>query len=207
MLNNRSIIVKKAKNKTYKIQEMAGSSEYDFTNSVIYCGQGKDVSTEELIIDNVTLALKEQGKYRVSQFTSKTDERSSVLREFESGYYDTLVAIKCFDQGVDVPKLDKIYIMASDTLTRQTVQRRGRVLRKCRETGKAMAYIYDLVCLPPEGISSGVGASSLVAKELSRVREYGRLAENKVDVDEFINQLINEYNVTEESFDEKEANN
>lgn len=207
VLNNRSIIIKKAKSKTEKIKEMAGDINYNFVNSVIYCGQGKDAETEESIIDSVTLALKEQGKYRVSQFTSKTDNRDSVLREFENVYYDTLVAIKCFDQGVDVPKLDKIYIMASDSLTRQTIQRRGRVLRRCKETGKNMAYIYDFVCLPPEGVFLETGASSLVAKELKRVREYGRLAENISEVNDFIEQLVEDYNVTEDSDDERETNN
>lgn len=207
VLNNRSIIIKKAKSKTEKIKEMAGDINYNFVNSVIYCGQGKDAETEESIIDSVTLALKEQGKYRVSQFTSKTDNRDSVLREFENGYYDTLVAIKCFDQGVDVPKLDKIYIMASDSLTRQTIQRRGRVLRRCKETGKNMVYIYDFVCLPPEGVFLETGASSLVAKELKRVREYGRLAENISEVNDFIEQLVEDYNVTEDSDDERETNN
>ena len=207
VLNKRSIIIKKANSKTEKIKEMAGDINYNFVNSVIYCGQGKDAGTEESIIDSVTLALKEQGKYRVSQFTSKTVNRDSVLREFENGYYDTLVAIKCFDQGVDVPKLDKIYIMASDSLTRQTIQRRGRVLRRCKETGKSMAYIYDFVCLPPEGVFLETGASSLVAKELKRVREYGRLAENISEVNSFIEQLVEDYNVTEDSDDERETNN
>ena len=202
VLNNRSVIVKKAKNKTSKIQEMVSSSKYDFKNSVVYCGQGKDIETEEAIIDSVSKALRNLGKYRVSQFTSKTVDRTKVLREFENGYYDTLVAIKCFDQGVDVPKLDKIYIMASDTLARQTIQRRGRVLRKCRETGKTIAYIYDFVCLPPEGVYNDVGASSLVSKELKRVEEYGRLAKNKKDIDKFINELIEDYNIVEDSFDE-----
>lgn len=204
ILNNRSIIVKKARNKTTRLQNMASDSKYDFRNSVVYCGQGKDVETEEAIIDSVTIALKEQGKYRVSQFTSKTIDRTTVLKEFENGYYDTLVAIKCFDQGVDVPKLDKIYIMASDTLARQTIQRRGRVLRKCKETGKTIAYIFDFVCLPPEGVYDSAGASSLVAKELKRVKEYGRLSENKINVDAFMEELINDYNVTEDSYDEEE---
>lgn len=205
ILNNRSVIVKKAQNKTILLQNMAANPKYNFKNSVVYCGQGKDIETEESIIDSVTIALKNLGKYRVSQFTSKTIDRTAVLKEFENGYYDTLVAIKCFDQGVDVPKLDKIYIMASDTLARQTIQRRGRVLRKCKETGKTLAYIYDFVCLPPEDANDSKAASSLVAKELKRVKEYGRLAENKDDVDNFMEHLISEFGITEGSYDEEET--
>lgn len=206
ILNNRSIIVKKARDKTEKLREMVSGTKYDFKNAVVYCGQGKDVATEDSIIDSVTIALKENGKYRVSQFTSKTIDRTTVLQEFENGYYDTLVAIKCFDQGVDVPKLDKIYIMASDTLKRQTIQRRGRVLRKCKETGKSMAYIYDMVCLPPDGIYDEVGASSLVSREIKRVKEYSRLAENGDEVEKFINSLVETYGIEEDIADEETDN-
>ncbi len=70
-----------------------------------------------------------------------------------------------------------------------------------------MAYIYDLVCLPPEGVYDAIGAASLVSRELKRVGEYGRLAENKDDVESFISMLIKEYGITEASFDEKENDN
>ena len=112
---------------------------FDFKNSVVYCGHGKDYETDDSIIDSVTRILAVDGKYTVSQFTSKTINRAQVLDEFENENYGTLVAIKCFDEGVDVPKLDKIYIMASDALKRQTIQRRGRVLRTCAEAGKKVA--------------------------------------------------------------------
>lgn len=202
--NNRSIVVKKAVNKIEKLKEMIKSNKYSFRNAVVYCGQGKDIDTEENIIDLVTKTLYDEGNYTVSQFTSKTKDRIAVLREFERGYYDTLVAIKCFDQGVDVPKLDKIFIMASDSLRRQTIQRRGRVLRKCKETGKNIAYIFDMVMLPPVGIFNEIGVSSLVANELKRVNEYACLAENISNVEIFIDELINDYNIEEATADEEE---
>lgn len=202
--NNRSLIVKKARSKVDKIKEMSMDPKYDFKNAVVYCGMGKDLETEESIIDNVSKALGLAANYSVSQFTSKTVNRGQVLEEFENGYYDTLIAIKCFDQGVDVPKLDKIYIMASDSIARQTIQRRGRVLRICKETGKEIAYIYDMVTLPPFGIYEEIGASSLVYNELKRVKEYARLAENYKEIEPLINEIIDDYSITEESNDEKE---
>lgn len=203
--NNRSLIVKKTHSKIEKIQEMTVDPNYSFKNSVVYCGQGKDFESDDLIINNVSKALAFSGNYVVSQFTSKTKNRPEILEEFERGYYDTLVAIKCFDQGVDVPKLDKIYIMASDSTRRQTIQRRGRVLRICKETGKEIAYIYDLVTLPPIGCEYELGASTLVANEIKRMSEYGRLANNSKDIKDEIKNLINEYGVTEDSCDEKET--
>jgi len=201
----RSLIVKKASNKLLKLQEMT-LCDYDFVNSVVYCGQGK--VEEESIIDKVVKILNDTG-LDISTFTSKTQNRPDVLYAFETGYYDTLVAIRCFDEGVDVPKLDKIYIMASDTSLRQTVQRRGRVLRKCAETNKTIAFIYDMIAIPPDYVSpSEMGARSLVVNEFRRVLEYNRLANNKEYNDNQFRAIFNQYDITEEDFndDEEESN-
>ena len=198
ILTRRSSIIKKCNNKISKLDDMVSGREgkkFDFHNSVVYCGQGKDYDTETSIIDSVTKVLAVEGSYSVSQFTAKTINRAQVLKEFENNNYDVLVAIRCFDEGVDVPKLDKIFIMASDTLTRQTVQRRGRVLRKCKETGKKIAYIYDFIVLPPEGVYSGLGVSSVISNELRRAYEYARLANNAEDVEAILSEILNIYGV------------
>lgn len=192
----RSLIVKKASSKIEKLEEMT-QHDYDFKNSVVYCGQGKD--DEEPIIDMVTRILYKAG-LSVNTFTSKTENRPLVLKNFESGYFDTLVAIKCFDEGVDVPKLDKIYIMASDTALRQTVQRRGRVLRVCRETGKSMAYIYDMITIPPIGYIDDIGAKSLVVNEFRRAIEYMRLSTNFEETQKIRDFYFKKYYITEQDF-------
>ena len=194
ILMKRSSIIKKSTNKLKKLISMVTSGKYDFNNSVVYCGNGKDADTDLSIIDLATEILTVNGNYKVSQFTSKTSNRVLVLNEFEKGNFDVLTAIKCFDEGVDVPKLDKIYIMSSDGLKRQTIQRRGRVLRKCKESGKVMAHIFDFVAIPPDSVDNGEsGCSTLVRNELRRVIEYGRLADNKECVNVFIREMVNEF--------------
>lgn len=192
--NERSLILKQSSVKLDKLEEMIG--EYNFRNSVVYCGQGKD--EDDSIVDLVTSKLYLLGKYDVTQFTSKTKDRKKVLYEFEHDYYDTLVAIKCFDEGVDVPKLDKIYIMASDASMRQTVQRRGRVLRKCKETGKTIANIYDMVVLPPIGVYDVPHA--MIVAEFGRAYEYARLAENYNEIVKKMDDYVSEYGVMKEEF-------
>lgn len=202
LCRERSRIVKQATNKKSLLHKMANSPEYEFRNSVVYCGQGKE--DDDPIIDYVTKSLYEAG-LNVSTFTSKTANRPKVLYEFSNGYYDTLVAMKCFDEGVDVPKLDKIYIMASDTSLRQTVQRRGRVLRVCKETNKQYAYIFDMFTLPPQEISIGVGVHSLLANEVNRATEYARVSENKDEIMSVINGLKKSYSITDDDLNnEKE---
>lgn len=188
----RSLILKQASNKIVKLKELT-EGDYNFVNSVVYCGQGKD-NEGEAIINAVTKVLYEKGLV-VSQFTSHTIDRKKVLYEFEHGFFDTLAAIKCFDEGVDVPKLDKIYIMASDSALRQTVQRRGRVLRKCKESGKTIAYIYDMIVLP--AIEAGTyGSDGILKIELSRAREYNRLANNKEENESVFQEIEKKYHIT-----------
>lgn len=188
----RSLILKQATGKLTKLISMEG--EYSFRNSVVYCGAGK--AEEESIIDRVTQIIHDM-KLRVSQFTSKTANRSKVLEKFSQGYFDVLVAIKCFDEGVDVPKLDKIYILASDSSLRQTVQRRGRVLRLCAESGKREANIYDMIVLPALH-NYGPSCRSIISSELQRVNEYNRLSENFEDNKKIIDNIMKKYDLTEE---------
>ncbi len=188
----RSLILKQASNKLLKLGELLSSGN-NFVNSVVYCGQGNDTEGDR-IIDSVTTILN-NNHLVVSQFTSRTQDRKRVLREFEQGFFDTLVAIRCFDEGVDVPKLDKIYIMASDSALRQTVQRRGRVLRKCKESGKTIAYIYDMLVLP--ALEEGTyGNDGILKIELSRAMEYNRLALNKQENESIFSNIENKYHLT-----------
>jgi superfamily II DNA or RNA helicase len=206
--NSRSIIVKKAKNKIHIMESLIqNKGKYEFRNSVIYCGQGKTEEGEEKIINLVTGLLRKYN-YNVSSFTSETESRHEVLKLFEVGYFDTLVAIKCFDEGIDVPKLDRIYIMSSDKLLRQTIQRRGRVLRVCKETGKELAHIYDLVVLPPSGFESSNISKSLLRMEMNRVKEYMRLAENREVYSSQILSIedIYKYEESEVEYDEEQEN-
>lgn len=198
----RSLIVKQASNKLLKLKEM--SKTYPFRNSVIYCGQGKD--GEDSIIDIATSIIHD-ARFKVSQFTSKTIDRAAVLEKFAENYYDVLVAIKCFDEGVDVPKLDKIYIMASDGSMRQTVQRRGRVLRICAESGKSIARIYDMITLPQSAYEEGAGFKSMIVNELKRAIEYNRLAMNKDDNSVYIEDIIEQYQIKEEDFKNEDQSN
>lgn len=175
----RSRIVKKAANKIPLLERMVSSSEYDFHNSVVFCGPGRLTleggAQGERIIDLVTRALgrNPERHYFPARYTSGEEDRPARLEDFKQGHTDTLVAIKCFDEGLDVPALDKIYIMASDSSLRQTIQRRGRVLRLSKDTGKDIAYIYDMVA--GEHIN---GNFYPLTTEQARVYEYSRIAEN-----------------------------
>lgn len=178
----RSRIVKKAMNKLLLLKAMVDSQEYDFSNAVVFAGPGEvdcnDGEGPQKLLDLVTMIISRSAarRYYPAKYTSGEDDRAERLENFTDRLTDTLVAIKCFDEGLDVPALDKIYLMASDTSRRQTIQRRGRVLRISRETGKVKARIYDMV------VGEGEGYSFVpLATECPRVAEYAALSLNPND--------------------------
>lgn len=187
-LQRRSLIVKKASGKMVKLRQMLNSEEYDFKSSVIYCGPG-NVDEDLRMTDYVTKMVHKIGKYDVTKFVAETEDREKILKSFASGYYDTMVAIKCFDEGIDVPSLNRIYILSSDNNYRQTVQRRGRVLRVSKETGKEYADIFDFIVLPPPGVPFK-SVQALIKNEMARFIEYASLSENYKDQSYIIQSTI-----------------
>ena len=102
-------------------------------------------------------------------------ERDKILELFAKGHYHALVAIKCLDEGVDVPSTKTALLMASTLNSRQNIQRRGIILRK--SPGKKRANLYDLKIFPkiknePESVKS------ILRNEQKRYNEYADLADN-----------------------------
>jgi superfamily II DNA or RNA helicase len=89
-----------------------------------------------------------------------------------------LVAIRCLDEGVDIPEVSHAVIVASSRNTREFVQRRGRVLR--RSPGKHFAYIEDLLVEPPQPSADAKKDpfSSLAEAELARAMIFAKDASN-----------------------------
>ena len=115
--------------------------------------------------------------------TRNSKKTNSILSAFQDGVTQVLTAKRVLDEGVNIPQIKLAYILASTTVRRQWVQRRGRLLRKCREIGKTHAEIHDFVVLPPGAVAATVkqldqDARRLVRSELDRVWEFARLSRN-----------------------------
>ena len=93
--------------------------------------------------------------------------------DFDKGECKALVAIKCLDEGVDVPSADQVIIMSSTTNPAEYIQRRGRVLR--RYEGKEKAEIYDLCVIPEEDSKT---ADKITESEKKRMIEFAKIAKN-----------------------------
>lgn len=102
-----------------------------------------------------------------------------VIRSFQDGEIQVLTAKRVLDEGVNIPQICKAFILASTTVERQWIQRRGRLLRTCEAIGKTHSIVHDFLALPPvidEGLDKD--ARSLVRSELKRSQEFARLAKN-----------------------------
>lgn len=69
------------------------------------------------------------------------DERRRVLTQFGRGRIRVLCSPRTLDEGIDVPDADFAVMVAGSTVTRQRVQRLGRVLRKTAEKTSARGYV------------------------------------------------------------------
>ena len=110
----------------------------------------------------------------------------------EGQLLQALVAIKCLDEGVNIPGIRTAFLLASSTNPKEYIQRRGRVLRKA--AGKDFAVIYDFITLPTSNrpIENVDCELSLYKREKERLMDFVQLCENPSDSLKLIDE-INEY--------------
>jgi superfamily II DNA or RNA helicase len=108
--------------------------------------------------------------------TSQPALAAQLLAAFATGQLQVLTAMRVLDEGVNIPEIETALIVASTTVQREWVQRRGRVLRKCPAIGKRSATIHDFLVLPP-ALDEG-DVRGMIRSELARVQEFAILASN-----------------------------
>lgn len=112
----------------------------------------------------------------ITQETSSAAIRRS-FEAFAEGGFQVLLAKKLLDEGVDIPSTREAFIVASSSVEREWIQRRGRVLRQ--HPDKPFAIIHDFLALPPApqlGQTSSV--RSIIDSELGRAYAFAQHASN-----------------------------
>jgi len=217
----RARLVAGAEDKLVKLHEYILPFAND-THILVYCGAAKmlaenqdftDTDDEDIRqIDAVSKMLGNRMNMKISQFTSKEDmkERERLKREFSSGEnLQVLVAIKCLDEGVNIPKIKLAFILASTTNPKEYIQRRGRVLRLAK--GKEFAVIYDFITIPrPLDHIHALTEQQikrelpLVKNELCRAQEFARLAMNPAQAELVIDEIKEAYGIDENTIWQEE---
>lgn len=212
----RARIVAGASEKLNALREQIRPYIHD-NNILVYCGatnvldEQSDFSSSDAgdirQIEAVTNILGNEFGMDVAQFTSKEnmETRASIKEQFQRGdRLQAIVAIKCLDEGVNIPGIRTAFILASTTNPKEYIQRRGRVLRKAPR--KPYAVIYDFVTLPRplDSVASLTTEQAqrdlaLVKNELARIKEFGRLSQNSMDANNLIWDIQEAYHITDES--------
>lgn len=219
LLMRRSKIIAGAKG---KLPELKRQMEPHISEKhiLIYCGsatikENEDDEFGRRQIDLVSEMLGNDLGMRVGRFTSRENikERAQIRDAFSKGdLLQALVAIKCLDEGVNIPNIQTVFILASSTNPKEYIQRRGRVLRKA--LGKDYAVIYDFVTLPFPVNEIGTQSESvihatkgLIKRELIRMLDFAELAENPSKTFDLVYELKHGFSIQEEELKREEVSN
>jgi superfamily II DNA or RNA helicase len=184
LLFARADIIKNARQKYEVLESIFDEMDPVTKWSIVYCSPRqidrvmKIASKRMIIAHRFTMA---EGTTPTQEYGGLS-ERDFLLKRFAEGKYQTLVAMKCLDEGVDVPPARTAILMASSGNPREYIQRIGRVIRRC--PGKNEATIYDIVALPPLGDVSPELRDierGIISKELQRYEEIARVAINNAE--------------------------
>ena len=147
LLFKRANIIKDADNKYDKLKEILISMQ-EIHDLIIF------VSPEQI---NRVMQILYELRVPVHSFTQKAGtiiekkygdmtERQYIIKHFKEGNFRVLVAIKCLDEGIDIPSAQNAILMANSTNPREYIQRIGRVIRQ--SPGKTNANIWDITIRP-----------------------------------------------------------
>jgi len=202
LLIKRQKIIRNAINKFNAFKKILNDIE-EIKNCLVYCSPQQIDKVQDI------LNLYERENIIQHKFTNKEgvvpedkyegiSEREFLLQQLAEGKYHVLVAIRCLDEGVDVPPVKIAIILASTGNPRQYIQRRGRVLR--RFPGKEKAVIYDIIVVPTLSGSVNSGfwelEKKILGKELRRYKEFAFISNNVIECLNKIEELEEKYNIT-----------
>lgn len=132
-------------------------------------------STRQIELVNALLSQLGIVSHQFTSAETPRPEASDILERFGNGDYQVLTAMKVLDEGIDIPQTDTAYILASSTVRREWVQRRGRILR--RAPGKQCATVHDFLVCPPDAQTTD--GRAILKGELARADEFAKSCANE----------------------------
>ncbi|MHB8288692.1 MAG: DEAD/DEAH box helicase family protein [Acidimicrobiales bacterium] len=182
LLNQRRLILEVATGKLVELERLLDEAPSGSVRRALFYATDKDPRQ----LDEVNEILRDR-RIRAHQITEAETSRGrlmgATMNAFATGVLHALTAKRVLDEGLNVPQIDTAYILASTTVEKQWVQRRGRVLRPSPKTDKTHAVIHDFIVLPPLDAPTDDDSRRLVEGELARCDEFARLARNRASAD------------------------
>jgi len=190
LLIMRQEIIKNAIRKIEEFKKLIESFE-TVSHTLVYCNDSKQMNVVHDVLSKIGIVYHE--------FTGEEskEKRQEILANFLHENYKIITAMKCLDEGVDVPPAKVAIILASTGNPRQYIQRRGRILRKSE--GKDMATIYDFLVIPHISTDDDNDLyeieRKILRKELKRYKEFASVARNNLEAINRILPIMKEYGV------------
>ncbi|MEM3485045.1 MAG: DEAD/DEAH box helicase family protein [Candidatus Methanomethyliaceae archaeon] len=193
LLIARANIIKNAHQKYEVLESILDEVATPIKWTIVYCSPQQIERVMEIVNKRRIIAHRftmEEGTIPARKYDGLS-ERDFLLERFANGKYQVLVAMKCLDEGVDVPPARTAILMASSGNPREYIQRIGRVIR--RYPGKNKATIYDIVVLPPlQDVPRELRniEQRIITKELQRYEEIARAAINNAEALAMLSEFI-----------------
>ena len=184
----RAKVLKMASGKIPMLQKILANGTHN--HCMIYCADTTQLKQADLLLHEMGIV----SHHFTSRESSTNPER--ILKSFDEGNAQALLAIKCLDEGVDIPSTREAIIMASSRSPIEFIQRRGRILRPYK--GKERAIIHDMVVMPrkiPEGKEYTESEKNIVQRELERLQEFLKSAENPEESEMLVLSLKTKYSL------------
>ena len=178
LLRDRRALLETASGKISALENLLDAEDLrTLRHTLIYTS---DKMPNQLLSVNRLLQAKKILFHQLTAMeTANRQQTKRIIHSFQEGEIQILSAKRVLDEGVNIPQVCRAFILASTTVERQWVQRRGRLLRTCKAINKTHSIVHDLLALPP-GMDEDLDpdARALVKSELRRVQEFARIARN-----------------------------
>lgn len=183
LLIMRTRILNNAENKiSWLKSHLEKKSPDSWRHTIVYAG--------DEIFTPVTSLVGQQLKIKQHEFTSRQARlvRQRILERFEATDLQILTAMKCLDEGIDIPPTRTAFFLASSQNPREFIQRRGRILRT--SPGKKDADIFDAITVPSASFFNSrkdstewkAGRAAL-RSQMNRIYEFSSLALNRFEAE------------------------
>lgn len=178
LLRDRRALLETATGKVERLKTLLEHEDlHNLRHTLIYTSDKGPAQLEA-----VNRLLRDKGLLFHQLTAEETSDRKltkHLIKSFQEGEIQILTAKRVLDEGVNIPQICKAFILASTTVERQWIQRRGRLLRTCSAIGKTHSTIHDFLALPPR-ISEGLDRDvrGLIRSELRRAQAFASLARN-----------------------------
>jgi len=178
LLRKRRAILEQAENKIIKLEKILMTmGKEKIKNCLIYTSAKPPLLDPKKQIETVNFLLSKLGiiSHQITYKETSGSKSESYLDAFKREDYQVITAMKVLDEGVDIPQISMAFLLASSTVRREWIQRRGRILRNTK--GKSKAILHDFLIIPPDPNSKD--GKTILRSELSRAEEFSSSASNE----------------------------